>query len=78
MGNGCNSIQGIHSCGCNRNANNGAVIIAVIIALILINILDNDTNECVGQVFQSIGDLMQLGGMESCLTNCFNNCCNYY
>lgn len=78
MANGCNSVQGIHSCGCNRNVNNAAVIIAAIIALILINILDDETNNCIGQALQSIGELMQLGGMENCLTNCFNNCCSYY
>lgn len=77
MTNGCNSIGGIN-CGCNRNANNGAVIIVAIIALILINILDDDTNECLGQVFQSLGELMQLGGMERGLTNGFNNNCSYY
>lgn len=78
----CNPLQGIGSqneCRSNGCPNNAAVIIVAIIALILINILDEETSDCVGQAFITIGDLMQLGPLESCL-KCMNNGarCNYY
>lgn len=81
MGTCCNNnFQGIvsHNCGC-RNANNTAIIIAAIVALILINILNEETAECVGGFLQATGDLVSLG----VIGNCFNNvgscgCCNCF
>ncbi|MBP3886138.1 MAG: hypothetical protein J6F30_00580 [Cellulosilyticum sp.] len=80
MGNGCNNIQNIlgTSCGYN-NANNSIVIIAAIIALILINILADDTADCIGELLQAIGELMSLSITKGCFNHLGNNsCCNYY
>lgn len=80
MGNGCNNIHNI--LGTNygyNNTNNSIVIIAAIIALVLINILDDDTADCVGELLQAIGELMDLSTTKGCLNNlCNSSCCNYY
>lgn len=70
----CNNVQNL---GCNNNANNTAVIIAAIIALILINVLDDDTNQCLATVLISIGDLITTGTTKGCLNNLVCGC-NYY
>ena len=66
--------------GCNNNwgsrKNNKAVIITALIALVLINILDDDTTECVGQLLQATGELMALGGLDGCLENSCQTPCN--
>ena len=80
MGNGCNNIQNIlgKNCGYN-NTNNSIVIIAAIIALILINILDDDTADCIGEFLQAIGELISLSTTRDCFNHLGNNsCCNYY
>ena len=81
MGNCC---SGNHFDGCGNNNRNMIIIFAAIIALILVNILDEDTTDCVGQFFQALGDLMSLTTSCGCVANLSNhyvgnNCaCNYY
>lgn len=79
MGTNCNNLQEIlnQNRGCH-NVNNTAVIIASIIALILINILDEETTDCIGAFLQAIGELMQLGLMRGCFDHLGNNCCYHY
>ena len=77
---GCNNLQGIVGNSCNsNNINNTVVIIAAIIALILINILDEDATQCIGELLQAIGELMDLSTTRCCLNNFgSNSCCTYY
>ena len=62
---------------CNQCVNNTNIIIAAIIALILINILDKGCIDNLSNLLISIGDLMQLGNTNSCLTKC-NDMRNFY
>ncbi len=80
MGNGCNNLQGIlgNNCGCS-NTNNALVLVAAIIALVLINILDEDSTSCIGELLQAVGELMDLSVTRGCFSNLGNSsCCNYY
>lgn len=80
MGNGCNNFQGVLGTSCGENGvNNTIVIIAAIIALVLINILDDETTECIGELLQAIGELMDLSITRGCFSNLSNSSsCNYY
>ncbi|MBQ1275396.1 MAG: hypothetical protein U0L26_00490 [Cellulosilyticum sp.] len=76
----CNSLQGIGNNGCGCGCNNSmTIIVAAIIALVLVNILDQDTANCIGQFLQAIGELMDLSATDGCFGNLANNnICNYY
>lgn len=81
MGACCNNIQNVNNnvcgCGCGRN-NCTTIIIAAIIALVLVNVVNEDTADCIGQFLQAIGQLVELSSSGSCFGNLVNNCCNYY
>lgn len=86
MGNFYNT-QSHGGCECNCNNRNMIIIFAAIIALILVNVLEDDTTECLGQFFQALGDLMSLSVTGGCFNHFSNNCignnnsgcgCNYY
>ena len=72
--------------GCECNNRNMIIIFAAIIALILVNVLEDDTTECLGQFFQALGDLLSLSVTGGCFNNFSNKCmsnntgcgCNYY
>lgn len=71
MGNFCNT-QSHGGCGCNNR--NMIIIFAAIIALILVNVLEDDTTECLGQFFQALGDLLSLSVTGGCFKNFSNKC----
>lgn len=52
---------GFNSCGGFFASPQGAIIFSTVIALLLIEVLDKDTLDITGGIFQTIGDMLAIG-----------------